>query len=263
MSYEEFHLSDEQLLLNVEGEMPAQDQRSVRGHLEACWSCRARLQELENAIADVVRVHQRISNQTMPLGDGPRALLKARLNQLSETTRGPRFPLRFRFAFLGAIAAALALAALLIGPGMKHPQVAVFSMPDSALTPGATVLIDQRTLCGQADSNNKPVPAAVQKKVFEEYRIGGADPRAYEVDYLVTPALGGADDIRNLWPHSYSTTVWNAQVKDALENQLRGMVCRGNLDLEEAQREIATDWIAAYKKYFHTDEPLAEHLRPR
>jgi hypothetical protein len=24
-----------------------------------------------------------------------------------------------------------------------------------------------------------------------------------------------------------------------------------------AQRDIATDWIAAYKKYFHTDRPLA------
>jgi hypothetical protein len=26
--------------------------------------------------------------------------------------------------------------------------------------------------------------------------------------------------------------------------------------LGTAQREISTDWIAAYKKYFHTDEPI-------
>ena len=95
--------------------------------------------------------------------------------------------------------------------------------------------------------------------MFEEYGIAGADPRAYEVDYLVTPALGGADDIHNLWPHSYSATVWNAQVKDALEDRLREMVCEGSMDLAEAQREIAGNWIAAYKKYFHTDRPLAEH----
>jgi hypothetical protein len=37
------------------------------------------------------------------------------------------------------------------------------------------------------------------------------------------------------------------------------MVCDGSIDLEEAQREIAVNWIAAYKKYFHTDQPLAEH----
>ena len=29
------------------------------------------------------------------------------------------------------------------------------------------------------------------------------------------------------------------------------------LDLATAQREIATNWIEAYKKYFHTDQPLA------
>jgi hypothetical protein len=65
---------------------------------------------------------------------------------------------------------------------------------------------------------------------------------------------------RNLWPHSHST-VWSARVKDALEDRLREMVCEGDLDLTEAQREIATDWISAYKKYFHTDEPLEEHRK--
>ena len=33
------------------------------------------------------------------------------------------------------------------------------------------------------------------------------------------------------------------------------MVCHGQLDLAEAQRDISTDWVAAYKKYFQTDEP--------
>jgi hypothetical protein len=39
------------------------------------------------------------------------------------------------------------------------------------------------------------------------------------------------------------------------------MVCDGSLDLTEAQRQIAADWIAAYKKYFHTDTPLTEHWK--
>jgi hypothetical protein len=29
------------------------------------------------------------------------------------------------------------------------------------------------------------------------------------------------------------------------------------LDLATAQRELAENWIEAYKKYFHTDRPLA------
>ena len=39
------------------------------------------------------------------------------------------------------------------------------------------------------------------------------------------------------------------------------MVCGGELDLSTAQRDIATDWIAAYKKYFHTNRPLTLHSR--
>ena len=132
------------------------------------------------------------------------------------------------------------------------------SRPNTALTPGATILLSRSAVCSQANVKNKEVPASVQRIVFAEYGLAQAQPRAYEVDYLVTPALGGADDIRNLWPHSYSS-VWNARVKDALEDRLRDMVCDGSLDLADAQREIAVDWIGAYRKYFHTDGPLPGH----
>jgi hypothetical protein len=81
------------------------------------------------------------------------------------------------------------------------------------------------------------------------------------VDYLITPALGGSDDIRNLWPQPYAGSPWNAYVKDALEEHLHGMVCDGQLDLATAQHEIAVNWIAAYRKYFHTHQPLPQHQR--
>jgi len=32
-------------------------------------------------------------------------------------------------------------------------------------------------------------------------------------------------------------------------------VCSGSLPLQSAQRDIAGNWIAAYKRYFHTDRP--------
>jgi hypothetical protein len=38
------------------------------------------------------------------------------------------------------------------------------------------------------------------------------------------------------------------------------MVCGGELKLSTAQRDIVTDWIAAYKK-FHTDRPHCLHSR--
>jgi hypothetical protein len=33
------------------------------------------------------------------------------------------------------------------------------------------------------------------------------------------------------------------------------LVCAGELDLSTAQGDIATDWIAAYKKYSYTNRP--------
>ena len=118
------------------------------------------------------------------------------------------------------------------------------------------VRFDREQVCSTDFPKNRVVPTALRQRVFEEYGIPYAHPEAYEVDYLITPALGGADDIHNLWPQSYSSTAWNARVKDALEDRMRDMVCQGNLDLAVAQSEIASDWIAAYKKYFHTDRPL-------
>ena len=76
-----------------------------------------------------------------------------------------------------------------------------------------------------------------------------APKNAYEVDFLITPALGGAASVRNLWPQPYHRAAWNAYRKDVLEERLHSLVCSGQLDLGTAQREIATNWIDAYKKY--------------
>jgi hypothetical protein len=165
---------------------------------------------------------------------------------------------------LAAVACGLVVLGLYVSRQSKvRPHAAIVSIPDFRLTPGAAILATRQAVCAQANTNNKAVSVALRRKVFQEYGISSAEPQAYEVDYLITPALGGADDIRNLWPHSYSATLWNAHVKDALENRLREMVCDGSLDLTEAQQEIAGNWIAAYKKYFHTDTPLDEHGKQR
>jgi hypothetical protein len=71
----------------------------------------------------------------------------------------------------------------------------------------------------------------------------------YEEDHLISLELGG--DPRspdNLWPEPWFGP-WNAHVKDRLENTLHKMVCSGEISLGEAQQAIATDWVAAYRKY--------------
>ena len=269
MKNEDAHLSNQQLLLSMEGEISAREEKLVRAHLNGCWACRARFKELDDTIAGVVRAYQSEFEGKLPPIAVPRALLKAQLAQLSAgdlSRRSSVFNLRHRFAWTLAagICALLSLGLLVYRSGIEwrdhsQPRELAVSSPDSTLTPGATLLATRWAVCAQVSVKNKAVPADLQRAVFQEYGLQGADPRAYEVDFLVTPALGGAEDIHNLWPHSYSATAWNAHVKDALEDRLREMVCDGSLDLVEAQREIAANWIAAYKKYFHTDKPLPEH----
>lgn len=38
-------------------------------------------------------------------------------------------------------------------------------------------------------------------------------------------------------------------MKDKLENKLHDLICSGQLPVEQAQQEIAQDWIAAYQKH--------------
>jgi hypothetical protein len=257
MLSEESHLSDQELLQAVDGELSPRDLERVESHLAACWACRVRKQEIETAIGEFVRFQRQNFDLRIPPSDGPRALLKAQLAETQRTSAQPTF----WSPWFRAAAAALGLLAIAyviyqVRPTRPAAGVVAVTVPNPSLTPGATVLLSRVEICRETSANNKAVPVALQRRVFDEYGIRAAEPRAYEVDYLITPALGGADDIHNLWPESSSATVWNAQVKDALEDHLRNLVCEGDLDLATAQHEIATDWIEAYKKYFHTDRPM-------
>ena len=61
----------------------------------------------------------------------------------------------------------------------------------------------------------------------------------------------------------YDSPVWNAYVKDQLEDLLSGMVCRHEIELARAQKDIAADWVAAYQHYFKTDRPLDRRVAAR
>ena len=131
-------------------------------------------------------------------------------------------------------------------------------LPNSSLTPGATLPVTKDDICVPGYTQKvRNVPADVKAQVYAEYGILHHARGEYEVDHLISLELGGSNSIKNLWPESYKTKPWNAHVKDALENEMHRQVCNGTLPLATAQHDIATDWIAAYKKYFHTNTALA------
>ena len=158
-------------------------------------------------------------------------------------------------------AAFLILLILLFATPSASAQQAAPILPKPSLTTGATLPVTAADLSVPGYTKRvRDVPQAVKEKVFAEYGITRRAPREYEVDHLISLELGGSNSIRNLWPQSYLTQPWNAHVKDRLENKLHALVVSGQLDLPTAQRMIATDWIAAYKKVFHTDQPLSKQV---
>jgi hypothetical protein len=244
MSDKSAHLSELDLVMMADGELPDRRRASAEAHLESCWTCLERMESLRGTITDFVRARNLELNEQLPPANGPRALLRARLG---EATR-ERSPFAFgRLAAAGAVFAAVCLVALVIfgttvnAEGLK---------PKSGITPGETRPITLEEVCQyeRAAVISRDIPEDKREEVFAMYGIRSPRADQFEVDYLITPDLGGTESVRNLWPQPYSTR-WNAHVKDKLEQRLHELVCSHKLELATAQRDIAADWIRAYKKY--------------
>jgi hypothetical protein len=59
----------------------------------------------------------------------------------------------------------------------------------------------------------------LRQEGFQNNGMANAHGSDYEIGYLIAPGLGlgGVEDIHNLWPEPYTSRTWNAQFKDALE----------------------------------------------
>ena len=122
-------------------------------------------------------------------------------------------------------------------------------LPDSACSPGAVLTTNIKTICVVGYTKTvRDVPLSERKKVFKEYGIPYASSSNYEVDHIISLELGGSNDIANLYPESYKIAD-GARVKDVLENYLHKQVCKGSMNIQEAQKEISSNWLKYYTLY--------------
>jgi len=132
-------------------------------------------------------------------------------------------------------------------------------LPNPSITPGATLKVSKDDLCGptrkEAEGN---IPISLKTKVFQLYKIRTEATAPQNIDHLIPISLGGSNAIENLWPQPLSGE-WNYNQKNQLERKLHRMVCKGELDLATAQRDISTDWVSAYKKY--VAEPRQQKIK--
>ena len=126
-------------------------------------------------------------------------------------------------------------------------------VPDPRITPGVVrSSLTKATICKTRwGKDARHVTEAMKRLVFKSYGMTGNDDPACpcEIDHLLSRELGGADDIKNLWPQSYGGK-WNAHLKDKLENRLHRETCAGNITLKQAQGALVNDWRVAYRKYY-------------
>lgn len=152
---------------------------------------------------------------------------------------------------------------LLCSVAFAEPLVVPPILPNQIMTPGDTipgVTKDKVCLSGYTGSVRN-VPTKLKTSVFVMYFLDPMKER-FEIDHLISLELGGSNDIKNLWPQSYTSKPWNAHVKDKLENRLHREICDGILTVEEAQEAIKTDWIKSYcEKFDDMQEDCASYLK--
>lgn len=271
------HPSETDLLLAMDDELSVARRSAVDAHVAACPSCRARTTQLRGALDAFGRVHHGTAPEASVLDDAARdAAARRRLTlALREASaagsRAWPAPVREVVAAAPRVAAtvgAVAAALLLVvwagvpagGPFGAPAAVALASpLPVAALTPGAVAPLTAEQLCA-GERPSRLVAEDVRERVLADYGMQAAPDQTYELDALITPELGGTTARENLWPQPYQSPVWNAHVKDALEQHFAQLVCRNSLALADAQRELASDWVAAYQRHFATAVPLRAHL---
>lgn len=126
--------------------------------------------------------------------------------------------------------------------------VAVLPLQDQACTPGDIIpdaTKDKICVSGYA-GKTRNVTQSTKDQVYANYGIKTHTSGQYEVDHLVSLQLGGSNDISNLWPQPASPKP-GFHEKDRVENYLHDQICKGNITVQQAQIEIATNWVAVYK----------------
>jgi anti-sigma factor RsiW len=83
MTYRNSHLSDHDLILAADGELPRLSTAEIEAHLNSCGACRARRQAMQEAIGNFVHAYRgTIDSQSAP-SRILRARFKARLSRLA------------------------------------------------------------------------------------------------------------------------------------------------------------------------------------
>lgn len=252
------HPSAEELLAAIDAEMPSVRALEIERHLQLCSACATRHDALRGTASDVADLWRSAPGPNLDdTLDDVRGRLSNAMKRDVERRQTTRVPTVL------ALTAALLFFAVRHESALLHKSLLMErgTLPVRSFTPGMARQVSTEELCAPAPRTPPRISSALRIQVLRDYGMEEIPPAEYELDYLITPQLGGVTDRRNLWPEPYGLRSWNAYAKDALEHRLPQLVCRGEIDLATAQRGIASNWIEAYKKYVSAEPPVQLHAR--
>jgi len=120
-----------------------------------------------------------------------------------------------------------------------NPDVHQDTIADTICVPGYTKTVRPAT----------SYTNGVKRKLLREAGIDESHMPEYELDHIVPLALGGHPrSLDNLMLQPWEGE-GGAKHKDRLEAKMQCLVCSGQVPLDQAQREIYSDWQAAYHRY--------------
>jgi hypothetical protein len=177
----------------------------------------------------------------------------------------PSFPIKGAGTVRRAFLFVLCVSGLSAGAAARGRVGPDFLYPSATLTPGRADTLSAAELsarysehcrkgkldCTYAQSH-RSVPAAVHRRVYEEYAVPAAarNGRDGEVDHFYPVCAGGSNDIANLWYQPADRT-WRGHAlgyheKDVLEAWVCREIKAGRLDPAVAYERMTRDWVAWY-----------------
>jgi hypothetical protein len=233
------HPEEGLLLRYVDGELPGRKACQVRSHLEACWQCRAQMEELESAIGECVRYRKNVLIPSLPPPPEPwrsldferavRELAAERADQ-SWFARMARFLSPFhngglRWALSGA--AALALCFVVVQQLRETPKVEAAALLQKAVRaaqshPAAHQRLRITTRTGQTTRvigvANKPSAREVEiGRLFDAANYNWNDPLSAQSFSAWRSHLSHFQDAVASQPNSYDikTTTEDSELVSA------------------------------------------------
>lgn len=139
----------------------------------------------------------------------------------------------------------MALPDPVVTPGAVDPEI-------EADPSGASLVVNgvEKNICAphfSAKAIRKTIRnfPRLKRVACEQYGVAACNG-SVEGDHLISIEIGGCPDCQqNVWPEPMS----EARIKDhQVEDVLPKLVCSGRLSLTEAQKCVATDWVACRER---------------